>query len=210
MTKWDQILRRKEYSLENPDGIVVNFASIIENREAKRILDLGCGAGRHVVYLADRGFETYGADISETGLKLTKNKLRSKKVEAAIIKSDMRLLPFIDTCFDAAICVQTIYHQRLKEIQETVSEIQRVLKKKGLILTNFHSTRSGFFGKGTKVEENTFMQETGPEKGVLHHFVDENGLRELFKDFKIVNLETKEKMIETYLRSHFNVLAEKI
>lgn len=210
MTKWDQILRRKEYSLENPDGIVVNFASTIENREAKRILDLGCGAGRHVVYFAERGFEAYGADISETGLKLTKNKLRSKKVEAAIIKSDMRLLPFIDTCFDAAICVQTIYHQKLKEIQETVSEIQRVLKKKGLFLTNFHSTRSSKLGEGTKVEENTFMQETGPERGILHHFVDENELCELFKDFRIVDLETKEKMIETYLRSHFNVLAEKI
>ena len=77
MTEWNQILQRKEYSLENPDEIVVNLASILEERKAKIILDIGCGAGRHVIYLAERGFESCGSDISETGLKLTKKRLRS-------------------------------------------------------------------------------------------------------------------------------------
>jgi len=122
----------------------------------------------------------------------------------------MKSIPFIDSCFDAVICVWTIYHQKLKEIQETISEIQRVLKKNGLFLANFHSKRSSKYGKGIKVEENTFMQENGPEKGVLHHFVDENDLRELLRDLRIVDLEAKEKMIDNYLRSHLIVLAEKI
>ena len=54
------------------------------------------------------------------------------------------------------------------------------------------------------------MQENGPEKGVIHHFVDENELHELFKDFRIVDLEAREKMISSYLRSRFIVLAEKV
>ena len=209
MAEWNQILRRKEYSQENPDEIVVNLASILEKRKFKRALDLGCGTGRHVIYLAERGFEAYGADISETGVKQTNTRLRSRKLEAEIIKCDMKSIPFIDSCFEAVICVRTIYHQKLKEIRETISEIHRVLKKNGLLLTNFHAKRSSKYRKGIKIEENTFMQENGPERGVLHHFVDENELRELLKDFKIVDLEAKEKMRDGYLRSHFNVLAEK-
>ena len=209
MAKWNQILQRREYSPENPDEIVVSFASILEKRKAKRVFDLGCGAGRHVIYLVERGFESYGADISETGLKLTKKRLKSRRLEAEIMKCDMKLIPYVDSCFDAVICVRTIYHQKLKEIQETISGIHKVLKEKGLFLVNFHSKRSSKYGKGIKVEENTFMQENGPEKEVLHHFVDVNELRELLRDFNIVDLKVREKMIDGYLRSHFIVLAEK-
>ncbi|MFQ6086796.1 MAG: class I SAM-dependent methyltransferase, partial [Candidatus Bathyarchaeia archaeon] len=176
----------------------------------KRVLDLGCGAGRHVIYLAERGFESYGADISETGLKLTKKKLRSRKLEAEIIKCDMKSIPYVHSCFDAAICVRSIYHQKLKEIQETISEIHRVLKKKGLLLTDLHSKRSSRYGEGIEVEENTFMQENGPERGVIHHFVDKNELRELLGNFRIVDLEAREKVVGSYLRSRFIVLAEKV
>jgi len=210
MIEWNQILQREEYRPESPDEIVVNLASILEERKAKRILDLGCGAGRHVIYLAERGFESYGADISETGLELTKNKLRSRKLEAEIIKCDMKSIPYVHSRFDAAICVWAIYHQKLKEIQETISEIYRVLNRKGLLLANFHSKRSSKYGEGMKVEENSFMQENGPEKGVIHHFVDEDELRELLEKFRIVDLDAKENMVGSYLRSRFVVLAEKV
>jgi len=209
MTEWNQILQRKEYTPENPDEMVINLASILKDRRARKILDLGCGAGRHVIYLAEQEFEPYGSDISNTGLKLTKKRLKSQKLEAKIIKCDMKLIPYINSYFDATICVSTIYHQKLKEIQETISEIHRVLKKKGLLLANFHSKRSSRYGKGIKIEEDTFMDENGPEKGVLHHFVNENVLNELLRNFKIVELDAREKMIGSYLRSGFIVLAEK-
>jgi ubiquinone/menaquinone biosynthesis C-methylase UbiE len=209
MVKWNNILQRREYSLEKPDEIVVNLASVLEKRKAKRVLDLGCGAGRHVIYLADRGFEAHGADISEIGLKLTRKRLRNRKLKAEIMRCDMKLMPYVDSCFDAVICVNTVYHQKLKEIQKTISEIHRVLKEKGLLLTNFHSKRSSKYGKGIRVEENTFMQENGPEKGILHHFVDENELRELLRGFNMIDFKVREKLVNGYQRSHFILLAEK-
>ena len=209
MVEWDQILLRKEYHPESPDGIVVDLISILGRKRAERVLDLGCGAGRHVMYLAESRFKTYGADISDTGLKLTKKRLESRKMEADMIRCDMKSLPYVHSCFDAVVCVQTIYHQTLKGIQETVSEIHRILKKGGLLLANFHSKRSSKYGKGIEVEENTFTQENGPEKGVLHHFLDENELRELLGHFS-VDVEVREKKIGNYLRSRFIVLAEKI
>jgi len=209
MLEWDQILLRKEYHPESPDRIVVELVSILARRRAQRVLDLGCGAGRHVTYLAESGFTTYGADLSDTGLKLTKKRLGSRKIDAEIIKCDMKSLPYIQSCFDAVVCVQTIYHQTLKGIRETVSEIHRIQKKGGLLLANFHSKRSSKYGKGMEVEEDTFKQENGPEKGVLHHFFEENELRELLGHFR-VDVEVIEKKIGNYLQSRFIVLAEKI
>jgi len=209
MVEWDQILLRKEYHPESPDRIVVELVSILARRRAQRVLDLGCGAGRHVTYLAESGFTTYGADLSDTGLKLTKKRLGSRKIDAEIIKCDMKSLPYIQSCFDAVVCVQTIYHQTLKGIRETVSEIHRIQKKGGLLLANFHSKRSSKYGKGMEVEEDTFKQENGPEKGVLHHFFEENELRELLGHFR-VDVEVIEKKIGNYLQSRFIVLAEKI
>jgi ubiquinone/menaquinone biosynthesis C-methylase UbiE len=209
MVEWDQILLRREYHPESPDRIVVDLISILARRRAQSVLDLGCGAGRHVMYLAESGFKTHGADLSDRGLKLTKKRLKSRKIDAEIIKCDMNSLPYIQSCFDAVVCVQTIYHQTLKGIQETVSEIHRILKKGGLLLANFHSKRSSKYGKGIEVEENTFMQENGPEKGVLHHFFDENELRALLGHFR-VDFEVREKKVDSYLRSRFIVLAEKI
>ena len=142
MAKWDRILQKEEYQLEEPDKIVVHVVSVLEDRRVGRILDLGCGAGRHVVYFAEKGFETYGADISETGLVLTKKRLGRRRLEAEMIKCDMKSIPYVSSCFDAVLCVQAIYHQRLKEIQQTISEVHRILKRRGLLLVNLHSKRS--------------------------------------------------------------------
>ena len=209
MVEWDQILLRNEYRPERPDEIVVNFASVLEKRRAGRVLDLGCGAGRHIINFVEKGFETYGADISEIGLALTQKRLRSHRLEAEIIRCDMKSIPCVNSGFDAVLCVQTIYHQRLEEIRQTIFEIHRILKKKGLLLANLHSKRSGKCGVGTKVEDDTFMQQKGPEQGVLHHFFNESELQELLEGFK-VDLEVKEKKIGNYSRSRFIVLAEKM
>ena len=208
MTEWNQILREEWYSQEEPEEVVVNFVTSLKMRNQKpRVLDLGCGAGRHLIYVATQGFEAHGIDISETGLNLTKDRLRKRNLEAHIVKCSMNLLPYVDSCFDAVISLHTIYHQKLKGIQETTSEIHRTLKKKGLILINFLTKRTYSYGKGVKVEENTFVEQEGVEKGVLHHFTDEEEIQRLFEDFKIINLKLSEKEVEGKLRSRWTLVA---
>jgi len=210
MTKWNRILLRKEYAKEEPAEIVVDFASILKKVGARRILDVGCGAGRHLVYLARRGFEPYGVDIALTGLRMAKGRLKKHGLMAEMVKADMKAMPYADGCFDAALSIATVYHQRKAQIQETISEIYRVLKRGGLFLADFHSKRSGRYGKGIKVEEDTFMDVDGPEKGVLHHFLDEQGLLRMLKNFEIISLKTDEKLTNNYLRSRIYVIAKKL
>jgi len=207
--EWDEILKRGEYSPEEPDKLVIQFTKFLKDQQTERILDLGCGAGRHLVYFAKQGFETHGIDVSKTGLQKAKNSLKAVKLNASLIKCDMKALPYIGDCFDAVISLYTTYHNTKQGIKDTIAETHRTLRKKGYLLLNFHSRRSGKFGKGIRIEEDTFMQDYGPEKGILHHFVDEDEIYELLKGFKVLELQPEEHEIEGYLRSHWMVLAVK-
>jgi len=208
MTQWDQILREEWYSQEEPDEIVVNFVAPLKKKSKRmRVLDLGCGAGRHQVYLTKQGFEAHGIDISQTGLQLTKERLKTQKLDGHLIRCDMKMLPYVDLCFDAVISLHTIYHQKLKGVQETVSEIKRVLRKKGNMLLNFLSKRTYSYGKGVEIEENTFVEQEGTEKGVIHHFTDKEELKHLFVGFKIDELKLVEREVGGKLRSRLILIA---
>lgn len=197
MAEWNQILREKWYSQEEPDPIVIQFTKSLRRKSKEaRVLDLACGAGRHLVYLAGQGFDACGTDFSETGPAMAKERLKRENLKAHILRCDIKMLPFVASCFDAAICIRAIYHQRLNEVQQTVSEIHRILKRNGVLLVNYLSTRTYKYGKGAQIDEDTFVEQEGVEKGVVHHFADEQRLRQLFRRFTVIDLQLSEKEVE--------------
>jgi SAM-dependent methyltransferase len=64
-----------------------------------RVLDVGCGPGRHAHLLASRGIEVLGVDISQRFVDLA---TQSAPVRATFVRADARALAF-DAEFDAAI-----------------------------------------------------------------------------------------------------------
>lgn len=71
-----------------------------------RILDLGCGAGRHTLSLASRGFEVVGIDQSETLIDRAE-KACSALPNASLIQQDMR--DPLPGSFDAILCLFTSF-----------------------------------------------------------------------------------------------------
>ena len=67
-----------------------------------RILDVGCGPGRHSVALAQRGFAVTGVDVSRRFLDIAADRARAAGVPAAFFEVDARQMPFDDE-FDAVI-----------------------------------------------------------------------------------------------------------
>jgi len=64
---WEQdYLADTHYAFGNPSEEVVEWAKKLP--AGARILDIGCGDGRHAVYLAQLGFEVEAIDISEAGI----------------------------------------------------------------------------------------------------------------------------------------------
>jgi len=207
LTEWDRILPKRTYSPEEPDETVVNFAGSLRCNKKEVTLDLACGAGRHVVYMTQHGFTVTGADISRMGLKMTRKKLRELELTATLVRSVMKSLPFSDSSFDTVICTRAIHHQRLRGIQQTLSEIRRVLRKDGAVLIDFLSKRTYSYAKGVEIEKETFIETEGHEKGIIHHYTDRDELQRLFKDFRIISIDLYETEVEGRFRSRFTVQA---
>jgi SAM-dependent methyltransferase len=88
-----------------------------------RILDVGCGPGRHSLELARRGYLVHGVDISQTFIDLA----RQENVPGATFERlDARDLPFADE-FDAVICLC----QGAFGLMTAQSDDQMVLRKMG-------------------------------------------------------------------------------
>lgn len=67
-----------------------------------RVLDVGCGPGRHALALADRGIEVVGVDISQRFVDLAVEQAAALGLPATFVRLDARDLPF-EAEFDAAI-----------------------------------------------------------------------------------------------------------
>lgn len=66
----------------------------IEYNKETRILDIGCGTGRHSIELAKRGYSIVGIDLSESLLKRAVEKASEQNLKIVFQKQDARKLPF--------------------------------------------------------------------------------------------------------------------
>lgn len=67
-----------------------------------KIIDIGCGTGRHSIELTKRGYRVMGIDLSDSMLKRAKEKAKSLNLQIDFQRHDARKLPFRDE-FDLAI-----------------------------------------------------------------------------------------------------------
>lgn len=86
----------------------VNFIiKSLSLKKGMRILDLGCGIGRHIIELGKRGFFGVGVDFNEKYIEIA-NKSKGDLHDIQFIKMDMREISFLDE-FDAALSMWTSF-----------------------------------------------------------------------------------------------------
>jgi len=113
-----------------------------------RVVDLGCGTGRHVVRLARRGLEVTGVDLSQHMLAETAVKLRREGLRAELVRADIcSRLPFASGAFDAAICMfSTLGLVRTRRLRrKALSEWRRILVPGGLLVLHVHNAWHSLF-----------------------------------------------------------------
>jgi 2-polyprenyl-3-methyl-5-hydroxy-6-metoxy-1,4-benzoquinol methylase len=96
----------KNYDRENFVQGTIGECDFIEkeighNKDLK-ILDVGCGTGRHALELTRRGYAVVGIDLSDSQLERAKEKAAAQNLRIDFRKADARALPFSNE-FDLAI-----------------------------------------------------------------------------------------------------------
>src|SRR5437016_14512065 len=73
----------------------------LELTAGMRVLDVGCGPGRHSLALARRGFTVVGVDISETFVRLARQAAEAEGLPATFVRADARAMSFAGEFDDA-------------------------------------------------------------------------------------------------------------
>jgi 2-polyprenyl-3-methyl-5-hydroxy-6-metoxy-1,4-benzoquinol methylase len=200
MADWDKIYKGynkggKEWQAINDgmvpfcflEGINPLFIDFIEKAKfkSKRVLDIGCGNGKYLVFLSELGFYVDGIDSSETSVEMTKKALRGKAGE--IRQADMFDMEIKNGKYDLIISISTINHGYKKDFQKLIAKIHTALITDGKFFANIPDKKClgtwRTFKKYKTINENTVLPLLGPEKDIPHSFYTKKEIEEVLDKF---------------------------
>ncbi len=190
---WEPIWRQHgdRWELQQPQSQVLELIGLLKREDGRRVLDLGCGLGRHLLVLAAEGFEACGSDVSPTALETCRRRLREAGLSATLTRSEMTAIPHPDGLFDAVVAWHLFYHATAGGMLRAIGEARRALKERGYLLATFISTADGQYahsrellaeGRAEELEPGTFVipGDTATDKALPHHYSTEREVRETF------------------------------
>jgi SAM-dependent methyltransferase len=108
----------------------------------KDVLEVACGPGIGLGYLARGARRVVGGDIDERNLGVAKQTYKGNP-RIVVERFDAQAMPFPDRCFDLVILFESIYY--LADADSFFREAHRVLRSDGvLLISSVHSSWPGF------------------------------------------------------------------
>lgn len=191
---WERIFKMRSWG-KYPSEDVIRFVASryksLVDREKICVLDLGCGGGAHTWFLAREGFDTYGLDGSESGIRQAKALLEREGLKANLRVGDFTYLDFPEEFFDVIIDSSAIQHNTMRDIRLIHNQIWKLLKPRGYFFGVLINTQTSGWHHAEKLEENTYKNfEGGPiQKELLVHFFTESEIQKLTSGYEELNME---------------------
>ena len=140
-----------------------------------RVLELGCGNGKTLSVMIQRGWSVTAIDLSSKAVSLSRNVLKGSSA-AEVMVADARSTPVKSTTFDAVFAIHVTGHMDEPDREEIAREITRTLKPGGVLFFCDFSTEDFRFGKGQKTETSTFKRGTN----IITHYFTRQEVIDLF------------------------------
>ena len=169
-----------------------------------KILDFGCGNGRHIRFLLENSkrmnnnIHVDGIDISKNAIKLAKEFLTNTfdKSTFTVNVYDGKIVPFDQNYFDYVISVAVLDQLKLDNAINLSNQINRVLKPSGKFFVDLEyitedKQKSDLLEIGKLVEDNTVLITQGCEKNIFQHFFSNNDLKKLFNNWSSYHISEK-------------------
>lgn len=134
------------WEINRPDLSLIDF--VIDTPIAPcRAIDIGCGTGSNVLWLAQQNFTATGYDLSPLAIKQAQEKSAGAEVNCSFINTDFLLDDIADNSFDFAFDRGCFHHIIDHETRLVFAEkVAQILSKDGIWLSligNTDETRQG-------------------------------------------------------------------
>jgi ubiquinone/menaquinone biosynthesis C-methylase UbiE len=135
------------WAVEDPSPYAAKFLArlkrIIPNG---RLLDIGCGEGRHAILAARLDFNVTAIDYEPSALKRAQRFAKNKKVRGIIFRlANVLCLPPQDTAFDIVLDYGCLHHQRKVDWPAYKAGVLRVLSPNGFFILSVFSPKFPLF-----------------------------------------------------------------
>jgi 2-polyprenyl-3-methyl-5-hydroxy-6-metoxy-1,4-benzoquinol methylase len=162
---FEKYAKEKPFNYKVPEAYQENFKKYAQELELPlaelKILDFGCGDGKHFKFFAEMGFSPiniYGVEVSRSRIE------RCHKIgwEKSYFIENETVLPFENDQFDIINMAEVIEHIPVDKIDKIFSDLVRVLKRGGFIIVTtpnypikrFYDLKSAiFYGKKKRFKD---------------------------------------------------------
>jgi len=127
---------------------------LIESGKIKscKVLDVGCGEGFYSIYLASKGFDVMGIDISENAIRIAKENAEKQNLKIKFIPLDVANLDKIKDKFDFILEWAILHHITPEQRHIYLNKIKKILNKEGKYLSIcFNNQNPDFGSKGNNL-----------------------------------------------------------
>ena len=183
-----------------PDPHIVKFIEKIKKNylNGGRVLDLGCGQGRHSIFCAEIGFESHGIDYVERAIREANENAENKKLKNLNFRvGDILNLNYPADYFDIIIDSSVLDHVKYTFWKKYKENLIKVLKIGGfLILSEFSADdpriheKISIYKHGKKPYPESLYYKS---KDHYDHYFHESEIKKMFSDnFNILEMYSAE------------------
>jgi SAM-dependent methyltransferase len=200
---WSSVFSNQAWG-KYPNDDVIRFVAShyykIPRRADVRLLEIGCGPGANVWFMAREGFTTYGIDGSDVAIEQAQVRLDREVPgwSGELRVGDIGKLPFADASFDAVLDNEAVCCNPWEASQAIYAEAWRVLKTGGKLFSRTFGVGCWGDGEGERVGRNAWLCADGPLQGKgLCRFTAPEEVAELIgPQFRIDSIECSERTLQ--------------
>jgi SAM-dependent methyltransferase len=201
MPVWGEIFTDPVMQGLEPNPALMALIPVMQAVGCRRVLDAGCGVGRHLRPLLQAGFQVWGADCDAQVLHLLKERLGDFAIPGAgpyLTLADLNRLPFAPGAFDLAVSVNVISHGDAATFRDYCRELDRVLKPGGhlfIYVSPWEFAEMVRLPQTRELEPGTLVDIATPDGALVHHFPTPAELRQQFPGYQVHRGETVRALI---------------
>jgi SAM-dependent methyltransferase len=136
------------YNLETRRRIEDRNPALIKDVfEPRRVLDVGCGPGFLMLFLAELGVDVQGIDFSPSSLELAPPEIRDRILIGDVAEPHVR-----ERSFDLVVCREVLEHLTVTQVRRTVEQLSRASDGFVYVTTRFHPEPAGLLDFTTDFE----------------------------------------------------------